>query len=399
MRVLLLNQFFPPDVAATGQLLADLADGLACRGHEVHVLASRRAYGGGGTVFPAESRRGPVRVHRVSASGFGRAGLPGRLADYLSFYLLAAHRAMELPPMDACVSLTTPPFIALVGCLLRRRRGTKHVLWTMDLYPEIAAALGALRRDSRLYRFWAGVARRIYAGADGIISLGEEMTRRLQQAGAPPERIRTVHNWVPGEAVAFHPPVDCAAMTLLYSGNLGLGHELETALRAAAMLENRVAFRFRFVGDGKLRPRLQALAKEWNLTNVDFAPPRPLSELSASLAEGDVHLVSQRPGTEGLLVPSKLYGTLAAGRAVLYIGPEKTEVAEIVRQSGAGRIVAPGDVVGAAEALRDLLADADARRRMGRNARNYYEAHFGRDRSVRQIVEAVEHAAGREKRP
>ncbi|MBN1941791.1 MAG: glycosyltransferase family 4 protein [Phycisphaerae bacterium] len=393
MRLLLLNQFFPPDVAATGQLLADLADGLARRGHEVHVLSSRRAYGGGKTVFPAESLRGEVHVHRVSACGFGRSGFPGRVADYLSFYLLAGRRAMQLPPMDACLCLTTPPFIALVGCLLKRRRGAKLILWTMDLYPEIAAALGALKPAGGLYRRLAAVARRIYTTADAVISLGEVMTRRLQLAGAPAGRIATVHNWVPGEAVAYHPPAAGAAITLMYSGNLGLGHELETALNAVAMLGDCPALRVRFVGGGKLRPKLQAMAKEMNLSNVEFAPPRPLAELSAGLAEGDVHLVSQRPGTQGLLVPSKTYGVLAAGRAVLYIGPADTETAQIVRSSGAGRMVPPGDAAGAADALRELIADADARKRMGLDARKYYEAHFGRDRSTGRIIDVIEATA------
>ncbi|MBN1555654.1 MAG: glycosyltransferase family 4 protein [Phycisphaerae bacterium] len=390
MNILLVNQFFPPDVAATGQLLADLADGLVRRGHEVHVLCSQRAYGGGGEMFPAESSRNGAHVHRVSATGFGRSGFVGRIVDYLSFYILATRRAMRLGRMDACVCLTTPPFIALVGCLLRRRRRTKLILWTMDLYPEIAAALGALKANSRLYRRLADVARRVYQAADAVISLGEVMTDRLRHAGARKDRISTVHNWVPGESVSYHPSKDSSTVTLLYSGNLGLGHELETALQAVAKLTDAKNLRVRFVGNGKLRARLQTMVQEMKLTNVEFAPPCPLSELSANLASGDIHLVSQRPGTEGLLVPSKLYGVLAAGRAVLYIGPDDTEAARIVRQSGAGQCVPPGDAAGAADALREMLADADARRRMGAAAREYYESHFGRDRSVGRIIDAVE---------
>jgi glycosyltransferase involved in cell wall biosynthesis len=139
-----------------------------------------------------------------------------------------------------------------------------------------------------------------------------------------------------------------------------------------------------------LRAKLKTLAREMNLDNVEFAPPCPLPELSAGLAAGEIHLVSQRPGTQGLLVPSKIYGILAAGRAVLYIGPDDTEVARIVQDSGAGRCVPPGDVAAAATALRDMIADADARREMGLHARNYYESNFGRARSVGRIIDAIE---------
>lgn len=392
MRVLLLNQFFPPDVAATGQLLADLADGFVQRGHEVHVLCSRRAYGGGAEIFPAESNQNGVHVHRVAATGFGRAGFAGRVIDYLSFYVLAVKRAMQLPRMDVCLCLTTPPFIAFLGCLLKRRRNTKLGLWTMDLYPEIAAALGALNREAWLYRRLANVARRIYAAADVVISLGEVMTDRLQRAGARAENITTVHNWVPRESVAGSPPADRQTVTLMYSGNLGLGHELETALQAFEKLSDAPNLRVRFVGHGKLRAKLEATVRERNLANVEFAPPCPLSELSAGLAGGDIHLVSQRSGTEGLLVPSKLYGVLAAGRAVLYIGPVGTEAARIVRESGAGRCIPPGDADRAASVLRDMIADTEIRRRMGAAAREYYESNFRRNRSVERIIEVIEAA-------
>lgn len=399
MRVLLLNQFYPPDVAATGQLLADVAEALVRRGHEVHVLCSRRAYGGGGFFkkgknfkkpFPAESCRNGVFVHRLAATGFGRSGVLGRIVDYLSFYVLAVGRAMHLPPMDVCVSLTTPPFIALVGGLLQQRRRTKLVLWTMDLYPEIAVAFGAIARDGLPHRILRRIARRVYGAADGVISLGETMSDLLVKAGVPPERITTVHNWVPGETVEYHEPLANDVVTLLYSGNLGLGHELETAVRALASLSDRSKLRVRFVGYGKLRARLQAMVRDVNLTCVEFAPPCSLGALSASLATGEIHLVSQRPGTRGLLVPSKIYGILAAGRAVLYIGPDDTEVAGIVRHAEVGRVVPPGDVEAAAMAIRELLADGEGRRRMGDNARRYYETHFGRTRSVERILDVME---------
>jgi len=201
VRVLLLNQFYRPDVAATGQLLADLGEGLATREHEVHVLCSRGSYGGGDGKFAAEQVLNGVRVHRVGATGFGRARSLGRIVDYLSFYLLALWRALSLPRMDVCVALTTPPFIGLVGLVLRVLKGTRLVLWTMDLYPEVPVAFGVLKRDGLVYRLLAWLSRRIYGNASRIISLGEVMSGRLIEAGANPNRITTVHNWSPGEVV------------------------------------------------------------------------------------------------------------------------------------------------------------------------------------------------------
>lgn len=203
MRVLLLNQFYKPDVAATGQLLADLAEGLARKGHHVHVLCSRRAYGGGDTMFPAKEIIKGVYIRRVKTAGFGRHKTLGRIIDYFSFYFFAFWRALLLPKMDVCVSLTTPPFIALVALILHRFKGTRLVLWTMDLYPEVAVAFGVLKKKSLLYRLLAWFSKYLYKSSSRIVSLGEVMTNRLVEAGAPRSKVVIVHNWVPGEMV--HP--------------------------------------------------------------------------------------------------------------------------------------------------------------------------------------------------
>jgi colanic acid biosynthesis glycosyl transferase WcaI len=201
MRILFINQFYVPDTAATGQLLADVAEELAGRGHDVHVVCSRRAYNGGGPALAGEQLVNGVHVHRLGATGFGRKRMVGRILDYASFYLLALHQAFALPRMDVCVALTTPPFIALVALLLRRLRGTRMVVWTMDLYPEIAVALGVLKERCLLRRVLARLSRRVYRTAGAIVSLGEVMAQRLVEAGAPREKIAVVHNWVPREAV------------------------------------------------------------------------------------------------------------------------------------------------------------------------------------------------------
>jgi colanic acid biosynthesis glycosyl transferase WcaI len=394
LKVLLLNQFFAPDTAATAQLLADVADGLAVDGHQVHVLASACLYGGGSEGLPAESvTPSGVMVHRVAATGFGRTGFFGRLLDYGSFYIRALRRAMQLPRMDVCIVLTTPPFIALVATRLRKRRGTRVVHWVMDLYPEMMVAVGMIRQGGLLQRFLACLAGRIYRQSDAVIALGNQMKDRLIAAGAAAEKVTIVHNWVPGEAVRPQPPAG-GVVTLLYSGNVGVGHELETAVRAIARLQDRRKFRARIVGHGKLRNRLMELVSELGLGDcVEFLPPCPLGALSANLAAGDIHLVSQRPGTEGLLVPSKIYGILAAARPALYIGPADTEVADIIRQSASGVIVAPGDVTAAATTLTRLVGDEDLRRQMGARAGVYYRRSFGCSVGVREVARIVSDVA------
>lgn len=181
--------------------------------------------------------------------------------------------------------------------------------------------------------------------------------------------------------------------TLLYSGNIGIGQDLGTALRAAAQLSGQAALKVLIAGDGKGLAAVRALVSELHLADAEIRPPVPLEGLSALLARGDIHLICQQPGTEGLLVPSKVYSTLAAGRPSLFVGPAGCEVGRIVCESGSGFVVEPGDVATAADVLQRLTTNLALQRGMGRNARAYYERYFGRERSVSRIVAILE-AAG-----
>ena len=201
MRIVLINQFYKPDTAATGQLLADVAEELAAQGHQVHVICSRHRYDGGKSDSAAVESAEGLAVHRVFTTRFGRKMLLGRAIDYLSFYVSAAWRALVLPKPDVCVSLTTPPFISLIGLMLSKLKGTQSVIWVMDVYPDVAVAYDVLQKRTLLYRVLTRVNRVLYRNAAAVISLGETMTVRLQSLGAGPDNIHTVHNWVPGETV------------------------------------------------------------------------------------------------------------------------------------------------------------------------------------------------------
>jgi colanic acid biosynthesis glycosyl transferase WcaI len=182
----------------------------------------------------------------------------------------------------------------------------------------------------------------------------------------------------------------CIMITLLYSGNFGLGHELDTMLRAVHVLRDEVAVRLLLVGAGGDIVRVRQLVAMLRLANTELRPPVPLDQLWELLASGDIHIVTQKPSTEGLIVPSKIYGTLAAGRPTIFVGPERCDVAEIVRRSASGFVVAPGDVPSAGEALRQLATNAALRQEMGRRAKDYYRVNLGRRRSVSQIIDIIE---------
>lgn len=177
--------------------------------------------------------------------------------------------------------------------------------------------------------------------------------------------------------------------TLLYSGNLGIGQDIATILRAVACLNGDADLHIMIVGSGKGLPSARALVSTLQLHNIEFRAPVPLYRLPYLLAGGDIHVICQKAGTEGLLVPSKIYGTLAVGRPTIFIGPKHCEVAQIVSDSRSGFLVQPGDIQGAVKALMTLVRSAALRWEMGENAKEYYEHYFGRQRSVARIIDVI----------
>lgn len=395
MRILLINQFFHPDICATAQLATDLAEDLAARGHEVTALATAGTYlGGGARLPPIEHRRG-VRIQRVRATSLGKATTANRLADYASYYGAAVGRALvdEVPEVTICMS--TPPLIAALGAFAKWR-GSRFVYWVQDLYPDIATALGVVSESGLTTRVMHALSRRVLCAADAIVTVGDRMRARIAAKGICGERIHVVPNWADGSAIRPVPPEantfrkahGLTGPVVMYSGNMGRAHDLETLLGMVRVMSAQ-GVTFVFVGDGTRRREIEAAAR--GSASVRILPYQARASLAESLSAGDVHLIGQRACAAGLMEPSKLYGILAAGRPVLYVGPRDTHVAGTILREGVGAVTPNGDVDAAVRALRGLVADAP---RLGVLARAAFEREYDRphrtgafEAILRQVVE------------
>ncbi len=385
MRILLLNQFFWPDAAATSQLLTDLARGMAENGHEVYAISAD----GGYAIRMEGAAPPPVEMHRVKALPFVRGKL-GRVLSYGSFYVSAVVQGLRLPRPDLVLTLTTPPLLSLLGTVLKRLRGSRHFIWEMDMYPDVAVDLGYFRRGGVLDRVVGRLADVARERADGIIALGECMKARLVARGVAPEKIWVADNWADGSAIQpLARPGDPADLVVLYSGNLGLAHELDTVTGAIAALEAehaRSQVRFVFAGSGGRRAELAEFVRVHNLHSVDMRPYVERGSLSESLAAGDIGLVTQRDATCGSVVPSKVYGLLAAGRPILFVGPADATPARILRRFGCGWHVGVGDERGLTELLVTLAANRNLVRVAGARARQAFDNHFTLPLGVARIL-------------
>ncbi len=398
MRVLLVNQFYRPDHSATSQLLCDVAEYLARRGHSVTVLTGRCGYQGG-ILGPARQRLAGVSVRRLGTFDLGKRSPLGRVLDYLAFYLLALVWILQHGrAFDVVVTLTTPPLIGLAGAMCKRVFGTRFILWSMDVYPDIAVALGRMKPHCPLTALCRAAARWCARSADAVVAPGEDMARVLVRQGVESGRIEVIDNWAPGavDQAPGHDEVTEPAepITVMYSGNMGLGHRFETVLLAAERLSDQPWVRFRFVGGGARLGQLRDEVTRRGLKNVFFKPYCRLDHLARSLRSGEVHLVTQRSETLGLIVPSKVYGILAVGRPVAYIGPAESHVARLVERAGCGVVIGPGDVEALLAFIDRLVHDPETRRRLGRRGRGFYSKQLGRPRSLGAWARLVERVVG-----
>jgi colanic acid biosynthesis glycosyl transferase WcaI len=379
--VLLVNQFFHPSSAATSQLLTDLARHLAGAGAKVTAICGPSSYGG------VNSGNLPgVEIRRVPSWPFARGRL-GRVISYGSFYAGAFLLAITARRPGAILTLTTPPLLSLTGTLLKKIRGAPHFIWEMDIYPDIAVELGMLSPGGRITRLIGALADWSRRNADGVVVLGDDMKELLVARGIPADKIFVSENWAdPAEISPL--PFPAGPLHLLYSGNLGLAHDVETLLGAMLSYgapDTASGIRFTFAGAGPRRESLEAFVRDHQLSNVAFRDYCPREQLGESLAEGHIGLVTQQPQVIGSVVPSKLYGILAAGRPVIYIGARGTTPARVIERFNCGWQIDPGDVRGLVALLKKLDNDRSAVYAAGARARKAFEENYTREMGVTRM--------------
>lgn len=408
MRILFINQYYLPDFAATAQILGDLAEALARDGHDVHVLSGSAIYDGRDMELPAEETINGVRVHRVRQRFRGRARLHERALGYLFFHVSAHLRALALPKPDVVVTLTTPPLICLAGVWMAMLRGSRHVSWVMDIYPEIAVRSGVLPEAGLVAGLWGRLSALTLRRAHRVVTLSKGMKEVIEGKGAAPERISIIPPWA--DAGALTPPdgpnpfrqthADGAETVVMYSGNMGTCHPWREIAEAVIRLQRNSGILFLFVGGGKSMPLLRDAVKD--CPNVRFLPYQEREDLAQSLSAADIHLTCLDDRMDGLLLPSKLFGIMSVARPVLHIGTPSSDVGDLLRENGCGLVIPPGGGERLAETIEALSHDKDRARALGEAGRKASLEKFDRTILVARLAALLEHEArggGEARRP
>jgi putative colanic acid biosynthesis glycosyltransferase WcaI len=335
----------------------------------------------------ADTKESPGTIMWSGPARFWRDNMR-RVGSYTVFLGRAIWNVLWAPRPDIVVTLTTPPLVSLLGTALQVARGSRHYIWEMDVYPDIAIDIAVLKPDSLATRLIGAVADWSRRRADGIVALGEEMKARLMAHGVPSHKIQVVENWADGEEISPLPFPE-GPLVVHYSGNLGLAHDVETIAMAMKQLQSGGRIKFVFAGGGPRRRWLEEFCKAHGIDGVTFRPYARRADLGQSLSEGHVGLVTQLPETCGAVVPSKTYGIMAAGRPVLYIGPRNATPARIVERYACGWRIEPGDTAGLVRLLQELAANPESIREAGMRARQAFEDNYDRPIGVERILRVL----------
>jgi colanic acid biosynthesis glycosyl transferase WcaI len=385
VHILLLNEYFPPDTSATAKFIAPVAEALTQK-HRVTVLAGRPSYD------PTEYHpryllrrevRGNLAVERVGSTAFPRFQMRHRVSNYLTYLSLAVPRALTIHS-DVVLAMTDPPIEGIAGALVARLSGRPFVYNIRDMYPDMAVG-GSIIAPGSFTARWEAMHRWALRSAARVIVLGEDMRDRIVAKGVDPGRVVISRDGItipetlpPPDNPVAHEIRGDFRFTLVHAGNLGFYGAWQTLISAVRMLEDE-GVGLVFIGEGAMKQQVEAMAA--GCRAVRFLPFRPASEVPSVLSSGDMHVVTVKRGLEGVVVPSKLYPTLAAGRPVLGVAPEECDVVRIIRKTGCGVAADPDDPGAVVEAIRGVLHNSERVRNMGLRAR---EIAFSYDR-VKQL--------------
>jgi len=322
-------------------------------------------------------RHAGVDVFRARGSRLSKRRFAGRFTNYMTYFASACLAGMRLDRPDLIVALTDPPIIGLAACLASRRYGVPFVMSYRDVFPEVARLLEDFHIES-VNAILQRVNRFLVAHADRVIALGESMRRRLIDGkGAEPRKTVVIPDWADCEAIVPSPKRNAFSeahgladkFVVMHAGNLGLSQNLESVVGAAAYLLDLPDLVLVFVGEGVKKPALQVIARDRGLANVRFLPYQPKSDLSNTFAAADCFVVSLIVGLSGFIVPSKLYGILAAGRPYVAAMERDSEAVRIAEQEGCGLVADPGSPESLAGQIRAMYVNRDVTRQMGERAR------------------------------
>lgn len=383
--IVIVSQVFHPNTQSTSILLTDLALNLRHQNTKITVICGF-PNGIDNHIVDRYENFNDIDIYRCGINVNLKAGLWQRVTSYVSYLVHAGWKLTFLERKEIVIGVTNPPFLSILLMLVSLITRCKYYFIMHDVYPEGLVAVGKLTEQSLINKIWRKLNQLSYNRSQKVITLGRDMSDLLIKNYALDRcKIEYIPNWsltTAQEPTPFEKNDLARELELQdkfvvqYSGNMGLWHDIDTFIRAAASLNSNPDIQFLFIGNGMGQNRAQQLAKELELTNIIWMDFVPQEQLNTSLTCSHVALISLNHGLEGIAVPCKLYGILASGRAILAQVPERSEIAYVVEEENCGFVVPPGDVDGLVKRIEQLATNRDLTSKMGWNSFQAYKSKY-----------------------
>ena len=399
VNVSIITEFFPPDYAATGQLIEELVKQLDKQGVGIKVFTGQPGYAFSTSKAPALEQLGQIRVQRSRSSQMWSHRIRGKAINGILFTLRAfLHIIKNYHQNDVFLLTSAPPFLSIAGYLAHLFCKSPYVCLIYDLYPDIAIALGVVSKNHWLAKFWRAINRKIWQKSKAIIVLSPAMKQRvIDTCPEVADKVSVIHSWGDPQLILPIAKEDnwfakkhnlVSKFTVLYSGNMGRCHDLDTILAAAQQLRTE-DIQFVCIGGGPKRESLIQDVARLGLENFLFLPYQEKSVLPYSLTACDLSLVSIGIGLESLVAPSKLYPALAAGRPIAAICPENSYLSELIKDGQFGTTINNGDSEALAAFILKLKSNRQLAEKMGDASRKYLELNFTPEIIAKQYLSVL----------
>lgn len=386
-QISILTQYFYPSHAATAQLMTDLAKGLSEHDFNLNIFTGTKSN------LDVPDFLTQVEIIRAFSPIKSSTSIFSKIISSI-FFLIGAlwYVIFSVPSKTPLLIASNPPYAGILGILFNIVRRGKYYFLLQDIFPESAAMSGIMKQNSILYQFFSKLIYLTYKYSEYIIVLSTSMQEFLEKNYPDLKtKIKVIENWAIEDIPAVNKQENDFAQqhgldeifTVLYSGNLGRLHDIETITEAAKILKDE-PIKFVFIGDGAKTKIVKQAIENYQLKNILLLPYQPRELLPLSLTACDISLVSLIPGAESIVAPSKLYGMLSAGRGIISISVPNSYIDKLLTNSGCGVNVPPDDPQQLADIIRQLARDNQRVKSMGEIARQLYKTRYTFKRALEE---------------
>jgi glycosyltransferase involved in cell wall biosynthesis len=391
----MFSEVYCPEESGTGYYITRIAEHLALS-RRVSVLCAQPAYSQAGVTAARSETRNGVQIFRCPSLLHRKGSIGARLIRMgsitLSMFVTALFRIRR---GDSILAVTNPPSVPMLAALLSFILRVPYSLVVHDVYPDIIAACGLASRKSISYKILQRMKQLVLRRAQHIFPIGRDMSENLTIARGMgnSDGIKVIPLWADCHEIRPSPregnPLLAQLgltnkMVVLYAGNMGYPHGIETLAAAIKILEQDDGIHFIFLGSGSKQKILDELVTRGS-RNITVLPPRPRSAQSEFLNACDVAILSLVAGMLGLAVPSRIYNLMAAGKPIIALVSESSEVARVVREEGIGWVVEPGAVEQTVQAILAAKTNREGLLQMGARARKTAENKYSPDSILSQF--------------